>query len=775
MLSVSAASHFVPHPTCSAVGSSSPAASQVSGMTPIKCAVEAIESCSATKAGSKLSESAKNSASVAWFVLGNTLAREYCQFPTKKILTATVNKRSYTKEECYQQAIVLNPKEGNSWFNTALYLPKNTVFTFNSRPYSKVACYIQAFDLRKSSASAFTLEELHDRHLLNLGFALASGNEKEVSSFESKHVTKQACFLEVLKRNPHLARAWYGLGTCRRTAQFGNHNYNPQACFQKALELDPKLAEAWCCLARTLTKNGKILVGGKEFSKGECYEEAFLNGISHDSLDAAMWLDFASTLSPSALVNWNNPFSRKDCYVESLKKDPENAKVWYELGLTLHSKETVVIGEEACNAQKCFVNAVLRNQDDPIAWEGLAKTLSGTKKAMLWNKPYSRKACLIEALSKDSKTAWHYLAEELPKGTQAKIKNHSYDRGDCCIKALEINAKNVGAWKLLAKILEEETHTEAAAISLVRTVMINKKECTPLICHCEVLRLDAKEPKAWHYIGVFLEPQETVNIGGKPYTRQQCCVKALELDPTLHKMWHNIGASLKPNETIQVGNQTYTRLECYANELKQNPDYASAWNDAGVVLEGEEVLCIEEESFTKQQCFVKAIKKDPGFILAWNNLGTTVIGGREIEIGGTTYNRRKCALQVLQLNPNYALGWYNLGNALQEEESFASKDPSQYTPKTCWVKTVELDPKLGEAWANLGTILRNETVIVAGKYYTRVQCCQEAAQIYPNDPKVWKNLALALKEGETVTISNKPYDTEKCYLKARDLEMLFSS
>ncbi len=194
--------------------------------------------------------------------------------------------------ECYDRALEINPRFANTWNNKGFAL--NNLGRFQEA----VECYDKALDINPRFAEAWN----------NKGFALSNlGRFQEAVE----------CYDKALDINLRYAEAWDNKGLA--LSDLGE-DQEAITCYDKALRIDPRLAEAW-------NNKGLALKNlGRSQEALNCYNKA----IELNQKIAEAWNN-----KGVALNNLGNPQEAIEYYDKAIEINPRYANAWINKGLAL--------------------------------------------------------------------------------------------------------------------------------------------------------------------------------------------------------------------------------------------------------------------------------------------------------------------------------------------------------------------------------------------------------------------------------------------------------
>ncbi len=277
-------------------------------------------------------------------------------------------------------------------------------------------------------------------------------------------------------------------------------------------------------------------------------------------------------------------FRKKQCYLEALKLDPNDAKAWYKLGCQGGGE----VNGQVFNKVQCYLEALKVDRNFALAWFSLGAEGGGEVNGQ----EFSKKHCYLEALKLDRNyaKAWYNLGCE----GGGEVNDQEFSQKHCYLEALKVDRNYAKAWVGLGYEGGGE---------------VNGQEFSKKQCDLEALKLDRNYAKAWVSLGY----EGGGEVNGQEFSRKQCYLEALKLDRNYAKAWNNLGAE----GGGEVNGQEFSKKQCFLEALKLDRNYAHAWNNLGAQGGGE----VNGQEFSGKQCFLEALKLDPNYATAWNNLG----------------------------------------------------------------------------------------------------------------------------------------------------------
>jgi serine/threonine protein kinase len=677
-----------------------------------------------------------------WVILGMACG------PAEQI---SVKGKCVTKQQCFEEALKLDPTYTDAWCGLGSSLGKSGSATLNNIQYNQKDCYLEA--LKHDSTNPIAWSELA---------AILSADERvRVNAAE---YSKRTCFLEALKLDMQSSTAWCGVALTLNQKEQVTVNgaiYTNQLCFRKALELDATNAEGWAGMAATLEASEEVEVLEELRSRRQC----LLLALKHHPTLPSAWSALAASLGKSETVTVNGvEYTKLQCYAEALKSDGTMALTWTSVGAAMAPTETLELNGVHYNTRDCFVAALKLDPKCAEAWCGAGKAMSEGEQINVNGSSYSKQSCFVEALENDCTRsgAWIGLASTLPEGEKIAVKGKNYTKLQCCLEAVHHDILSSQAWNALGM---------AVAVDAVETVNGSSYSCRD--CFLEALKLDPTNSGGWDNLGFTMTDTNTLNVNGATYTEKQCYVESLKHDDSNSRAWHRLGFVLTTTEQASVNGLPYSKLDCFVEALKHDPKDADAWFGIGTLLTHGDKLDLAGRTYTKQQCFLEALRHDPKFSDAWYKLGLTVFVDQRVKLNGKEYSKLQCFCQALQFDPSFPDAWCGVGTSLNQTDT-AQIYGSSFTKRQCFMEALKHDKGNTVAWNNLGSLLKpNEHVTVNGVVVTQRQCFIEALK-HERTVHAWQNLGMSISATEQVTVNGVNYTQRQCFLEALKLDPTYS-
>ena len=223
---------------------------------------------------------------------------------TKAGETVTVNGTLYTKQQCYVQALKIDPEYGSVWDSLGQTIESGETVEVDGTPYTQRECYLQAVKFYPGATYPW----------MRLANAMEAG---EAVTVNGTVYTKQKCYVEAVDIDPQFSSAWYRLGQTVKsgdTVAVNGTAYTQQQCYAQALKADPEYGFVWDSLGQTIESGETVEVDGTSYTK-------------------------------------------RECYLQAVKVDPEATYAWMRLANAMEAGEAVTVNGTVYTKQKCLENA----------------------------------------------------------------------------------------------------------------------------------------------------------------------------------------------------------------------------------------------------------------------------------------------------------------------------------------------------------------------------------------------------------------------------------
>jgi len=276
-------------------------------------------------------------------------------------------------------------------------------------------------------------------------------------------------------------------------------------------------------------------------------------------------------------------------YFEAIKLNPENPRVWYNMGKSLYHND---LYDEAII---CFDVILKLNPKHSDAWNGIGWALIGKRNHILYYENFYRgldaSSCFSEAIALNP-----FNSEAL-----CGYGTTYYTGGQCngtplpyYNSAILLNPDNYTAWYNKGRELEQfgDYHIEAFndAIS----------------CYDEVIRIIPNNSRsAWY------DKERVYEKMGLHDKAKACYEMAKKLKPNDSDEWHDKEEKLKSNDFFDV-------FTCYDEAIKLSPYDPWIWYKKGELLRNK---ALYDKALV---CYNEVLKLEPDNSDAWHSKGSTL-------------------------------------------------------------------------------------------------------------------------------------------------------
>ncbi len=236
-----------------------------------------------------------------------------------------------------------------------------------------------------------------------------SPNSGKTVLIHGKQFTASLCYRQALTLYQSDPAVWIGLGRSLASWEgvtLNGRSYNKIQCFEEALRLDPKSAAAWCQLGVLLCDSNQRSTA--EQCAGMSGFQCLVQGLSLHPFEAEYWVCVGNAFPPdreSIVVpvdGTSSEFSRRDCFLEALRRNPKSAPAWAGLGSTLETAKSTIAFPDGCKLTTidCCVEALRLDREYSWAWSTLADWLDDDEDVIVipGDPPRGKQYCLSEAL-----------------------------------------------------------------------------------------------------------------------------------------------------------------------------------------------------------------------------------------------------------------------------------------------------------------------------------------------------------------------------------------
>jgi hypothetical protein len=214
-----------------------------------------------------------------WAPLGIAMGRA-------DVNAVTIEGRITKLVQCFACGIEFDPDDYLPWFGLAKFMPSNQkiVFEEGGKPFSALDCALEC--VRLDPFNYLTWYALGCRIPADIGFSVPVNGVR---------FTKVQALQESLRLSPHNSDAWDDLaraiadGPPGLTIQVGNNRFSRVQMVLEAIKCDPQNAWAWNQLGYLVETIGVLSINGTVFSRRDCFMESLrLDPTLSDSRDQLM-------------------------------------------------------------------------------------------------------------------------------------------------------------------------------------------------------------------------------------------------------------------------------------------------------------------------------------------------------------------------------------------------------------------------------------------------------------------------------------------------------
>ena len=254
----------------------------------------------------------------------------------------------------------------------------------------------------------------------------------------------------------------------------------------------------------------------------------------------------------------------REQYIEALKETSfTNAWLWFKVGVLTKAKFPVTIGEVTYSRNDCFLEAVRRDPKYSAAWNSLGVGLAVGQFVTLQvvgsetDRKLYKRDCYCMALAADPNyfRAWYNVAYSMADPSSANAKRseslpsefflgeRKFSRRDCYLEALRCDPTHALSWNSVGCSLSGGTALAAEHLG------------------------DEPGEKP---VGTD-QPATVVAIGDKTYNKLQCFVRAIECDPAVPVFWTNAASQLKSlTDTVTISDVEHAKRDLLVEAIRMN-------------------------------------------------------------------------------------------------------------------------------------------------------------------------------------------------------------
>eukprot|EP00759_Apiculatamorpha_spiralis_P033683 PhF_6_TR34968/c0_g1_i2/m.50782 len=411
--------------------------------------------------------------------------------------------KTYTKLDCYIQAVMAGPKDSHLWVQIGIDLSSGNSYT---RLPPTVTILGVKYNAMKAFVKAIELDPSNPEAWVQLGHQILLLGDHSTAKVMGSKVSARECFTKVLSLSPMDSNAWTLLGsdlTESETVVINDKSYNRRKCFFLALEINPSDSNAWIQLSRDATSSGPFTFRGRVFNAQDC----ILKGIESSPKNPVAWAQMARTIPlGKTLMIWGKYYSKIDCLMKALSYPVQYVDAWKQLALAMNATQIVQVDHRNITRYDAIEKVLSQDTESAEVWEMVGTILSD---------PHSLKTTV--STNERTYTAFEAYGEALKR--EPEVARHWWNA--------------------------------AAVMRSHETVTVGSRTLTKKDVWTEIFRLshNAKDQSAALCgISTILSATETIQLNGKDFRKRDALIAALELDPQRQEAWQNLGHSLLQEE-----------------------------------------------------------------------------------------------------------------------------------------------------------------------------------------------------------------------------------
>jgi len=226
-----------------------------------------------------------------------------------------------------------------------------------------------------------------------------------------------------------------------------------------------------------------------------------------------------------------------------------------------------------------------------------------------------------------------------------------------------------------------------------------------------------------------------LNILGYPKKAWDCYLRALMIEPFSASVHMNCGLA-----SMNAG-RFKNALSNFEMALALSPEDPATWINKGYALD---MLGRTDEA---RACYERALQLDPENDALLLNVGAMLDNAGQLESALLCYDRG------LEINPRNVKLWVN-------KSIIFSKEGRYEEALACCSEGLGIDPRHNALWAMRSYILKK-----LDRLQEALAACIRGLEINADDANLWGN------RGELLTLLNRPDEAQKCFERARALNV----
>eukprot|EP00759_Apiculatamorpha_spiralis_P048981 PhF_6_TR44157/c0_g1_i1/m.67593 len=484
---------------------------------------------------------------------------------------------------------------------------------------------------------------------------------------------------------------------------------------------------------------GEPLIGSEpliEYTKEECYHRAIECDITNDEA----WLRLGECVKE--LAKPPTSYSPAYCFEQAVRYNPLNALAWYRLGTTMRTTASKELFGKEYHWKDCILRAVEIDSRITLGWEVLLKTLDVDGFVTVGGEQYHP----IDVLSK--------IVESGSSDLKLQGRGMNTKADDLCISATTLCSR----WIALGNALVAQRETKGSNGGVLT---INGRGYDAVKCYLAAAELETVEAVlAWRLAASTLLTMENCQVtlpNGVSIDAVDAIERALELNASSHHNWEiALNCVEKMNRSINVKGKTYSKWKCRVA-------LAGAIGQKASLLFKSYRTCKDGDApdQTKVECLVEAIELSYPLIAEWINITMECT----IDSNPEAYEDY---LRFLGLS---SLWSYNVSLAINDLQMLCYDtvvlNGVTYTRDELKDLSQEVYAQGATPWIFLAEMtVHGGMFTLAGKIYTKVECCIEAVKRDHGHILAWCDLAMCLGKERTIEIDGNVFDSVTCAVSA---------
>lgn len=573
-----------------------------------------------------------------------------------------INGEEFEKRDCYVKALDIDPDLPYAWFNLGIALGAADCVCVREDSYSDLECFVRALNLDDTIGTAWAMT---GRRLLNIESSDEAFSSHQRSSMMAANTTANADGnIQQENENDESQQQQK-----KPTIDVKGTLYTAHQCFVKSLCLDPKNSSVWFLAGVSLQDDSSFFeVLGKMYDK----QTAFEMSLDLFQYRSVVWYELGATLqrkkssatssSPTNRVYYGFVKGQKvtpiSCFKMSLELDEFQAPAWFNIGVLLGEKETIVIDEEELTEQNCFEKCLSIDSSISLGWFNLGACLNQAATMSNNNKNKTEGFVANQAASSQQLAA----AEPEPQTQQqesrlnnapnregspkATVAEEQFSKAGCFVQSIAHNPRHRASWFHLGKCLDDKAvattaeKVTAQKSSASTNASFENNEITPqflftrsssaVVGNIADPRTSSSNSNGNSNYEDDEEQQQIGEVADEDLEREFAVAEAIELLKSRSSSNYN-----STNDPVAAESSSWAAGNKSSSSNSNNLMFVQL--SSGSVVDAK-------------ACYEKCIELDGSDINAWKRLARSMNKGEHVLIKGKEVSRDDCMKKIVSLS-----------------------------------------------------------------------------------------------------------------------------